>query len=423
MKIRIAGILMIAIFPFAANAQFGKLVNKIKNKVDQRVDNKIDKGIDQSLDRAEGKSNAAPDAGAQPETTATEAAGATAYSKYDFIAGEQIVYFEDFEKEALAELPAGWNTNGSGEVVRIKNLPGKWLQLHQPFIYLGANQKQFGDDYTIEFDVIMQLKNNGWMYPTFSFGLFSANESSASGNNFLKEYPKYAAAIATIYPGEFKSTKIKFESFKNDVKYFESDAKAFGAIEKHYGKPVHVAIQVQKERFRIWIDEAKAFDIPKAIPQGYKMDQLLFKIGQTNYSEEQYGMYVGNIKAAEGMPDTRHKLVEEGRFSTTGILFDVNAATIRPESNGVLNEIAAVLDKFPDLRVMVVGHTDADGNEKTNLILSEQRAAAVKAYLQTMYAIKEDRITTSGKGESQPAGDNKTREGKARNRRVEFIKQ
>ena len=82
-----------------------------------------------------------------------------------------------------------------------------------------------------------------------------------------------------------------------------------------------VAVQVQKERFRLWINETKMFDVPKAIPVGTIMNQVYFEVGSTNYSEEQYAIFVSNVKVATGRPDTRHKLIEEGKFSTTGILF------------------------------------------------------------------------------------------------------
>jgi OOP family OmpA-OmpF porin len=149
----------------------------------------------------------------------------------------------------------------------------------------------------------------------------------------------------------------------------------------------------------------------------------LFQVSNTNYSEEQYGMYISNIKVAEGLPDTRHKLIDEGKFTTTAILFDVNAATIKPESGGVLKEIASALDQAKDFKIKIIGHTDTDGNDAANLLLSQKRAAAVKDALVNEYGIDASRIETDGKGETVPVADNKTKEGKARNRRVEFIKQ
>ncbi|MBS1653276.1 MAG: OmpA family protein [Bacteroidetes bacterium] len=409
---------------YQGHSQFKNLVNKVKNKVDQRVNKKEDDVIDKTLDKAEGKDDSKETASSKTTTNnqPVEEPGLRSFSKYDFIPGDSLLYYDNFDGEALAELPTAWNTSGTGEVVTLDKYPGQWLRLHKPFIYLGSNQKQWVENYTVEFDVILQLKNNGWMYPYFRFGLFSTKDESNTDNSFLKEYKKYACITASLYPGEFKSTKANVESFLENNTYFKGDNKSFEALEKLYGMPVHIAVQVQKERFRMWVNEEKLFDIPKAIPGGSIMDQLMFEVGNTNYAENQYAVYIGNIKVATGKPDTRHKLIEEGKFSTTGILFDVNAATIKPESAGVLKEIAALLSQYKDVHIKIVGHTDSDGTDAANLALSQKRAAAVKEALVNDYGINADRMETDGKGETEPVSDNKTKEGKAANRRVELIK-
>jgi outer membrane protein OmpA-like peptidoglycan-associated protein len=410
--------------PFAIQAQGSDLFNKVKSKIKQRTDSKVDKAIDKMLDKAEDQTAIPTQKDASPNsTTAPETTGQKHHSTYDFIPGEQILYNESFEQESIGELPAGWNTNGTGEVVIIKKYDSKWLRLHNPFVYLSANQKLFGENYTVEFDIIMQLKNNGWMYPEISVGLIGTNGEPATGNNFLSEYKKYAAVIATIMPGEYKSSKVKLNAYSNDQNYFEGAPKPFENLEQWYGTPVHVAIQVQKERFRMWINEVKLFDVPKGVPLQFGMNQLLFQVGRTNYSEEQYGVYINNIKVATGKADTRHKLIEEGRFSTTAILFDVNTATIKPQSGPVLKEIADVLNQAKNITIKIIGHTDSDGNDKTNLTLSQNRAAAVKDALVNEYGVSAARIKTEGHGENRPVADNKTKEGKAQNRRVEFVKE
>lgn len=409
---------------YNGHSQFKNLVNKVKSKVDQRVNKKEDEAIDKTLDKAEGK-DSPKETSSSPSATSEQVAaepGLKSFSKYDFIPGDSLLYYDNFEGEALAELPTAWNTSGTGEVVTLDKYPGQWLRLHKVFVYLSSNQSQWGENYTVEFDVILQLKNNGWMYPYFRFGLFSSKDEPNSGNNFLKEFKKNACVTASLYPGEFKSTKAAIESFLENNTYFKGDNKSFETLEKLYGTPVHIAVQVQKERFRMWVNEEKLFDVPKAVPTGSVMNQLLFEVGNTNYAENQYGVYIGNIKVATGKPDTRHQLIEEGKFSTTGILFDVNAATIKPESAGVLKEIADVLKQYKNIRIKIVGHTDSDGTDAANLTLSQKRAAAVKEALTNDYGIDASRMETEGKGEGQPVSDNKTKEGKAANRRVELIK-
>ena len=129
-----------------------------------------------------------------------------------------------------------------------------------------------------------------------------------------------------------------------------------------------------------------------------------------------------NIRLAVGAPDTRNRLITEGKFVTRGILFDVNSEKIKPESYGVLKEISTVLNENPDVKVKIVGHTDADGDDNSNMDLSKRRAEAVKASLVKDFGINMGRLESDGKGETQPMDKNTTAEGKANNRRVEFIK-
>lgn len=421
---RAALALAILTLPFVSSAQLGGFVNKVKNKVNQRVDRKVDEAIDKGLDKAEGKKTTTTNSGNTSTTEETKPAaeetGVKSAVKFDFVPGADIVYYEDFKEESIGELPTGWNTSGTGEVTTLDKYPGKWLRVHAPFAYLTSNNKELGENFTIEFDMILQLKNLGWMYPEVGINLFSSGTEPTTGNEFLKEYRKIASISALIHPGESRNTRAYIKSYVKFQNHFHGDGKPLGELEQWYGKPVHVAIQVQKERYRLWLNEVKAFDIPKAVPPGHIMNQLNINIGSTNYNDNQYGIYISNLKFAKGLPDTRHKLVDEGKFSTTAILFDVNEATLKPESYGTIKEVAGILKEHKDLRIKITGHTDSDGNDKDNLELSKKRAAAVKDALVKEFGIDEGRFETDGKGESEPVGDNKTKEGKAANRRIEM---
>ena len=107
---------------------------------------------------------------------------------------------------------------------------------------------------------------------------------------------------------------------------------------------------------------------------------------------------------------------------TQGILFDVNSDKVRPESAGTLKSIADVLKENPNIKVKIIGHTDSDGDGEANLSLSKKRSASVKNTLTKDYGIAISRMETDGMGENDPIADNKTLEGKANNRRVEFVK-
>lgn len=103
------------------------------------------------------------------------------------------------------------------------------------------------------------------------------------------------------------------------------------------------------------------------------------------------------------------------------IQFDVDKTTIKPESNGLLDEITAVIKDNPQIKkIAIEGHTDGDGSDKYNLKLSDGRAKAVMEYL-TSHGVEAGRLSAKGYGESKPIGSNETPEGKEANRRVEFL--
>jgi outer membrane protein OmpA-like peptidoglycan-associated protein len=108
--------------------------------------------------------------------------------------------------------------------------------------------------------------------------------------------------------------------------------------------------------------------------------------------------------------------------ATQGILFAVDSDVIRPESTPTLVEIGDMLTQHASLRLTIEGHTDSDGDDAHNLDLSRRRAASVKAYLVSRYKIDGSRLVTEGYGESRPAADNSTPEGKQQNRRVELVR-
>ena len=147
------------------------------------------------------------------------------------------------------------------------------------------------------------------------------------------------------------------------------------------------------------------------------MDRLRFS-GWDRHSAP----FISNLKITTASPDMRSKLLTEGKLISYGIYFDSGKDVVKPESYASAKEIAAVLTENPDVRIKIVGHTDSDGQDALNMDLSKRRAANVKAYLTKEFSIDASRIETDGLGETQPISDNKNPEGKAKNRRVEFIK-
>jgi len=407
------------------------ILKRVKNKVEQTVGDKVvdkaDKAVAKGVDKVmgveaeEGSQSPSPASEIESESAVTPSSLLKAYSKYDFIPGDSVIYAADFSSEALSELPAGWNTNGNSSVVQLEGLPGQWLRIAQKTVNLTDNRNDFGADFTVEFDAFMQFTFKGWYPPSLRFGLFASGVEDPSGNRLLSD-PKGDKSLYMELSPMANGANILLESYRKNTRHFHSPVKSAPSAQGWYARVVHVAMQAQKERLRIWIDGEKMYDIPKAIPSEDVYNQLFFQLGSSSYTDEQVGVYVSNIKIAKGMPDARHQLVEEGRFSTSGILFDVGSAVIKPESSGVLNTIGEVLKQNPDMQVRIVGHTDASGEEKANQLLSEQRAEAVKGFLSSRFSIEDGRLESTGKGETEPVGDNRTREGMAQNRRVEFIR-
>ena len=103
------------------------------------------------------------------------------------------------------------------------------------------------------------------------------------------------------------------------------------------------------------------------------------------------------------------------------IYFETNMDIIQERSFGLLNNVAEVLNAVPEVRlVRIDGHTDSRATDEYNLDLSQRRALAVLRYL-VEHGVDETRLTSRGYGESRPIADNETEEGRALNRRVEFI--
>lgn len=139
------------------------------------------------------------------------------------------------------------------------------------------------------------------------------------------------------------------------------------------------------------------------------------------------GAYIGRYmdeQAAElerDLEGARIERVGEGIKITfeSGILFDVNKATLKEESKGQLERLATVLSKYEDTNILLEGHTDSTGPEDYNLDLSIRRAQAVANYLASL-GVNPTRFTVMGYGEAQPIATNETEEGRRLNRRVEI---
>jgi len=384
-----------------------QLLKKLKDKVDKSVDKTVDdvtKGKKEEKGSGETSGNTGVGDKAEPATMKT-------YSKYDFVPGEKIIVFEDFMQDKVGDFPDKWNTNSAGEVVTIEGKAGHWFKITQKGVFRPEFIDSFPENFTLEFDVLCDHLVGSWGLRTAFAEMADKNSLDnwqSEAKNFIEFHMLPQGNGNGFSEVSRKTAGVLQTANSNPTKQF-SDVT----------KPVHVAIWRQKERVRLYLNEEKAWDIPKAVSPDAKFNSLLFAVQLIDGDNH---FMVSSLRLATGAPDTRAKILKENKWVTHGILFDVNSATIKPESYGTLKEMADVMKEYTDLKVKIVGHTDADGNDAANLELSKKRAASVKESLAKEFGIDESRMETDGKGESEPIDKNDTPAGKANNRRVEFIK-
>ena len=343
------------------------------------------------------------------------------YSKFDFMSGEKVIVQEDFSQDEVGDFPAKWNTNSTGELVTVEGTKGKWLSLSKAGTFMPEFITSLPENFTFEFDLLV---NNEFSFYSSEFKVAMVNLTSPKDFtqwNRFKQDPVTGTEVGFHPTGAGSSNgRTEFEVFnksnhpemKNEV-----NTNQFFAKQNNFA---HVSIWRQKQRLRVYLNEEKVWDLPRAMDLAVNYNSLIFYLHDFHKAEDRY--LISNLRLAVGAPDTRNKLITEGKFVTTGITFDVNSATIKPESYGTLKTIAQVLQDNADVRVKIIGHTDSDGEDNANINLSKKRSEAVKAVLGSDFGINSSRLDSDGKGESQPVGDNKTPEGKANNRRVEFVK-
>jgi outer membrane protein OmpA-like peptidoglycan-associated protein len=262
------------------------------------------------------------------------------------------------------------------------------------------------ENFTVEYDVIASPVEEGNTFFEFGFYMYSAED------------PKDMSEGGAV-PGLKGGIKMVFGSRNSYSAYDEegytiSGDTASPAMEA--GKKYRLSFWVQKTRLRVYLDQVKVFDLPKVFKPGFQINMMRFELWESG------NPMVTNFRIAAGLPDTRNKLMTEGKLVTYGIYFDVNKDVVKPESYGTLKDIATVLNEVPDVKVKIVGHTDTDGQDAANLDLSKRRAASVKAELAKLFGVNADRLVTDGMGETKPVAPNDTPVNKALNRRVEFLK-
>ncbi|MEL6987545.1 MAG: OmpA family protein [Bacteroidota bacterium] len=311
--------------------------------------------------------------------------------RYDFKAGTEIIFFDDFENEEIGEIPTKWHyTKGLVETVSIKS-KGKAMSGEMAFLRPNWEKDYtLPDQYTIEFDIFL----SGDITGAYNYGLFFGDE------NYRR-----MAAIYT-YLGEM--------SLHNVVSgKYEGYDKADLTEQWH-----HISISVNKNNVKGYFNEFRMFNsrFPNGkIPKTFWLKNCCYK------HETPYMFMMDNFKIAVGKQADIKQEIISGKFISHSIHFNYNSDQIVARSYAEINRIADMLKENPEINLSIEGHTDSDGSEEYNLSLSKKRANAVRAALLAL-DVNASRLISTGHGESKPIMENSSSEGKAMNRRVEFIR-
>ncbi len=322
------------------------------------------------------------DAAATPVEGALEVYG----NRFDFVPGSKVIVYDDFSETDVGEYPARWTTkDGGGNAAEVVASGGRkffksraidegaWAGLH--WLRL-ATKGDLPKNFTIELDADMGGP----------FSLVFGNTVNSGGQELI-----------------FEQNEVRTGNVANQV---------------NLGKGLkHVSVSVSGTSVKAYVGGERVLNDPDAVER--PIPRLGFSFGATSERNERQ-MFTA-FRLAEGGKDFKTMLAQGGRIVTHGILFDTGKDVIKPESGPALRGILELLQGDPKLRFSIEGHTDNQGSSKVNGPLSNRRAQSVKAWL-VKQGIDGGRLAAKGLGDSKPMDTNATLEGRANNRRVEFVK-
>lgn len=415
--------MVLAVLTVPAHAQFGNILNRVENAATNRANSKIDQGINKGLDKTEtgiknstkksdGSSTSSSTSGGQTPSadsgnsntasssnngnaSAVAAPSMRSYANYDFVPGNKIIFADDFHTDKDGEFAEHWDLekgqavlNKVGDGLAMKITDGNYAAV----MPLMKTKTYIPKEFTLEFD---HYQTEG------AYGIIVWFNNAENNEIIAAHIDKGGVGIK--YQGADGSNELN------------AAMPAEIAGDNYSDRWHHVAMIVKGRTIKLYVDQFRVLNVPNNT--GVAASMSFGGIG-----DQANPMIFRNVRLAEGGgANLIGQKFGEGKYISYGINFDYGKATIKPESMGELTAIQKYLTENSGSRFEVGGYTDADGSDASNMTLSQKRADAVKTQLTGM-GIDASRLTAKGYGETKPVGDNTTFEGKAQNRRVEFVK-
>ncbi len=408
-KITLLFALLVFAFSQNAEAQFwNKIKKSVEKKVEEKVEEKIDEKIDETVDEAvDGKeeedrsSNSTSNSDDQNEDNTSDSQdnspkpGVLNWAKYDFVPGDMVIFEDNLIDEENGEFPTRWDIKeGNCEIAEFNGENVIMFRESSEIIpFMKERQTDYlPDEFTLEFDCF-----------------FEANEYSQRYYIYFKDR-KNQWRLSDDQIDHYVVVNFGSIDFENLSGEYPS-VKRTNFTQKETWR--HISLSFNKGNLKVYMDDTRLINCPRleGNPTG-------FTIGTSHDANKDF---IKNVRFAKGAVKLSKRVETEGKIIMQGIRFDVNKASLKPESMGPINNIFKMMSKDNSIKFSVEGHTDSDGDDAANLKLSEDRAKTVVDKLIEL-GIDSGRLKYKGLGETMPIGDNSSPEGKANNRRVEFVK-
>ena len=384
----------------------------VESNVDRKTSQAVDDAMNPDADRKSSKKSSSSDGDASYDEEEVEPQEENAtYEQTDFVPGA-VAFFEDnLQNEQMGEFPSKWDLiEGSTDVAIMKGKKCIHFEPGTRIEPLMTNQQSYIPDvFTLEFDFWMNDPK------TEMSNCYELEFKDADGGDV------YEIRIGESY-SKLEVT-CRFMSTTGDWR----DSGGGKTWEMKKNDWSHFAMSFNKRALKIYINNKRVINIPNC------KSAVRMKIHQADWGGFHGNKnYMTNFRYAKGamelyeqkvtdMSAVEKAIAETGKFVTNNILFETGKATLKPESMAEIQKVADYMKKNPTARFEVQGHTDNQGSDKINDPLSQQRAEAVVKALEGL-GCDPFNMRAVGKGSHEPVADNATEDGRAKNRRVEFIK-